>query len=138
VAARFLSDEIVGVAYSFYKLTHVFTNYLRRPPLPSLVTALTSGRPSKRFLHNARWRGIRMVPYMDDFRFLADSYDATVLLRQLVDSLVARLGLLRNPQKGLWTPTQVGYHLGLTIDFNRGEFCAPQDKLHVIAQETSS
>jgi hypothetical protein len=44
-----------GSAYYFCKLTHVFTNYLRRPPSPTPATAPTSGRPSKRFLQNARW-----------------------------------------------------------------------------------
>jgi hypothetical protein len=53
---------------------------------------------------------------MDDFLFLADSYHDTVLLRQRVEALLTRLDLQRNPKKGVWTPTQVGDHLGLTVD----------------------
>jgi hypothetical protein len=34
---------------------------------------------------------------MDDFMFLADSYTAAPLLPQRVDSLLDKLGLLRNP-----------------------------------------
>jgi hypothetical protein len=43
---------------------------------------------------------------MDDFLFLADSYDAALLLRQRrIDAMLAQLGLQRNPKKGVWTPT---------------------------------
>jgi hypothetical protein len=37
---------------------------------------------------------------MNDFLFHADSY--TQLVRARVDALLARLGLLRNPKKGIW------------------------------------
>jgi hypothetical protein len=62
---------------------------------------------------------------MDDFLFLADSYDEALRLRQRVQALLDSLGLQRNPKKGVWTPTQVGDHLGLTVDLQRGEFRAP-------------
>jgi hypothetical protein len=69
-----------GSAYYFCKLTQVFTNYLRRPPPPTPTAAPTTRRPSKRFLRNTRWRGTRLLPYMDNFMFLADSYSAAFLL----------------------------------------------------------
>jgi hypothetical protein len=97
-----------GSAYYFCKLTQVYTNYLRRPPPYTLAAAPTTRRPSKRFLINNRWRGTRLLSYMDDFVFLADSYNAALQLRQRVEALLKQLGLLRNPKKGLWTPTQVG------------------------------
>jgi hypothetical protein len=62
-----------GSAYYFCKLTQVFTNHLRRPPPPTPASIPERARPSKRFLWNARWRGTRLLPYMDDFLFLADS-----------------------------------------------------------------
>jgi hypothetical protein len=59
---------------------------------------------------------------MDDFMFMASSYEASLLLRDRVETLLHHLGLQRNPDKGLWEPTQVGNHLGLTIDLLKGEF----------------
>jgi hypothetical protein len=65
---------------------------------------------------------------MNDFLFLADSYEDALLLRQRVQNLLDSLGLQRNPKKGVWTPTQVGDHLGLTVDLQRGMFRAlPQN-----------
>jgi hypothetical protein len=75
---------------------------------------------------------------MDDFLFLADSYHDALLLRQLVEALLTRLGLQRIPKKGVWTPTQVGDYLGLTIDLQLGMFRAPPAKLHQLAQQASS
>jgi hypothetical protein len=62
---------------------------------------------------------------MDDFMFLAEWYEATMFLRQSVDAPLTRMELLRDPKKGIWTPTQVGDHLGLTIDFDCGDIRAP-------------
>jgi hypothetical protein len=45
---------------------------------------------------------------------------------------------LLNPKKGVWTPTQVGDHLGLTIDLRLGMFLAPPAKLHQLAQQAPS
>jgi hypothetical protein len=118
-----------GSAYYFCKLTHVFTNHLRRPPPLVPASTLVGVRPSKRFLRNARWRGTRMLPYMDDSIFLADSYNAALLLRQRVEALLEQLGLPRNPKKGVWTPKQVGDHLGLTVHLALGRFRASPDKL---------
>jgi hypothetical protein len=75
---------------------------------------------------------------MDDFLFLADSYHDALLLRQHVEDLLNRLGLQRNPKKGVWTPTQVGDHMGLTIDLQLGMFRAPPEKLRQLAQHASS
>jgi hypothetical protein len=67
---------------------------------------------------------------MDDFLFLAESYRAALLLRGFIEAMLDELGLLCNPKKGVWTPTQVGDHPGLTIDLHSGDFRAPQTKLH--------
>jgi hypothetical protein len=66
---------------------------------------------------------------MDDFLFLADSYQDALLLRQRVEALLDSLGLQHNPKKGVWTPTQVGDRLGLTVDLQLGMYCAPPAKL---------
>jgi hypothetical protein len=75
---------------------------------------------------------------MDDFLFLADSYHDALLLRQRVKALLDSLGLQRNPKKGVWTPTQVGDHLGLTVDLQLGMFRAPPAKLLQLAKHASS
>eukprot|EP00873_Tetraselmis_striata_P004131 jgi/Tetstr1/424395/TSEL_014954.t1 len=94
--------------------------------------------PTRRFLRNTRWRGERLLPYMDDFLFLADSREAALELRGRLNTLLDRLGLLRNPNKGVWEPTQVGPHLGLIIDLKRGEFRAPEEKLIALATAARS
>eukprot|EP00873_Tetraselmis_striata_P046313 jgi/Tetstr1/466577/TSEL_011079.t1 len=94
--------------------------------------------PIRRFLRNTRWRGERLLPYMDDFLFLADSRQAALELRVRLSTLLDRLGMLRNPNKGVWEPTQVGPHLGLIIDLKRGEFRAPEEKLIALAKAARS
>eukprot|EP00873_Tetraselmis_striata_P027518 jgi/Tetstr1/447782/TSEL_035112.t1 len=99
-----------GSSYYFCKLTAAFTDYLRTllkrrdPALPPTAPS----KPTRRFLRNTRWRGARLLPYMDDFLFLADSREAALELRVRLSTLLDRLGLLRNPNKGVWEPTQVG------------------------------
>jgi hypothetical protein len=75
---------------------------------------------------------------MDDFLFLADSYHDALVLRQRIEALLDRLGLQRNPRKRIWTPTQVGDHLGLIVDLQLGMIHAPPAKLHQLAQHASS
>ena len=72
---------------------------------------------------------------MDNFLFLADSYHDALLLRQRVEDLLNRLGLQRNPKKGVWTPTQVGDHLGLTIDIQLG-ISAPRPRSYANSLNT--
>jgi hypothetical protein len=89
-----------GSAFYFCKLTQVFTNHLRRPPTPTSASTPDCARqPSKRFLRNARWSCTRLLPYMDDFLFLTDSYHDALLLRQRVQALLDSLGLQRNHNK---------------------------------------
>eukprot|EP00873_Tetraselmis_striata_P016992 jgi/Tetstr1/437256/TSEL_025986.t1 len=129
-----------GSSYYFCKLTAAFTDYLRTPLKrrdPALPPTAPS-KPTRRFLRNTRWRGERLLPYMDDFLFLADSREAALELRVRLSTLQDRLGMLRNPNKGVWEPTQVGPHLGLIIDLKRGEFRAPEEKLIALAKAARS
>jgi hypothetical protein len=75
---------------------------------------------------------------MDDFMFMANSREAALILRDCVEALLHRLGVKRNPSKGLWEPTQVGDHLGLTTDLLSGEFRAPIDKLQALSKHASA
>jgi hypothetical protein len=42
----------------------------------SLIQQPKRPRPSRRSLRNSRWRGARLLPYMDDFLIFADNKDA--------------------------------------------------------------
>jgi hypothetical protein len=59
---------------------------------------------------------------MDDFMFMVHSREASLLLRDLVEALLHRLGLQYDTKKGQWKPTQMGDHLGLTIDLRKASF----------------
>jgi len=58
-----------------------------------------------------------------------DSYDKTLALATTVFALLARLGLKVHPTKGHFLPILVGDHLGMILDFEKGEFRAPTVKL---------
>jgi hypothetical protein len=65
--------------YYFCRLTEVFIRHLREPlpnppghnPRLPTIQQPTRPTPSKCYLHNSRWRGARLLPYMDDFLFLS-------------------------------------------------------------------
>jgi hypothetical protein len=95
-------------AYYLCKLTQAFTKCIRRATKSPIVGMATSHSAMRRILRNTIWRKARVGPYMDDFTFMADSRAATLLLRDRVETSLHRLGLQRNPKKGLWEPTQVG------------------------------
>eukprot|EP00873_Tetraselmis_striata_P011875 jgi/Tetstr1/432139/TSEL_021596.t1 len=100
-------------SYYFRKLTAAFTDYLRTPLKrrdPALPPTAPS-KPTRRFMRNTRWRGEQLLPYMDDFVFLADSREAALELRV---RLLDRMGMLRNPNKGDWEPTQLASFAGKT------------------------
>jgi hypothetical protein len=128
-----------GSAYYFCKLTHTFTNYLRRPPTPPTANTATPHKPLRRFLRNIRSRGIiHLVPYMDGLMLMAPSREAALLLLDRVETLLHGLGLHRNPKKGLWEPTHVGDHLDFTIDLRTGEFRAHVDKMQALSKHAST
>jgi hypothetical protein len=56
-----------GSTYYSCKLTHAFTNCLRRPTTPPTIWRSAPRKPTRRFLRNIRWRGARMQSYMDVF-----------------------------------------------------------------------
>jgi len=73
--------------------------------------------------------GVRMLPYMDDFLFLALDKARALILRDFVSDVLGILGLSRNEKKGVWEPTQALQHLGLGVDSGRGLFFVPPTKL---------
>ena len=67
-------------------------------------------------------RGLRVLPYMDDFLLLCDSLEEALEAREYVTAVLELLGLSRNVKKGVWEPTQALPHLGLGVDTKRGVF----------------
>ena len=92
------------------------------------VPARPTARSRKR-----RMGGARVLPYVDDFLFIAHSLAAALRLRARVEALLTALGMSRNPDKGEWEPTQNLVHLGLRVDLQAGKFFAPEEKLASIA-----
>jgi hypothetical protein len=133
VAARLPSYGLVGVSLQLLQ-AHTCVRQLASTPNhscpsdnPNVATPLKAffaQHPLARHLPFALLESAWSISF-----FLAGTYKAALLHRLLVASLLTGLGMLRNPKTGIWTPTQVGDHLGLAVDLERGEFRAPHDKL---------
>eukprot|EP00873_Tetraselmis_striata_P045582 jgi/Tetstr1/465846/TSEL_010466.t1 len=117
--------------YYFTTFTMTFVKHLRSPTTP----VAPGNVRSRRWLRRGRWRGARILPYVDDFLLFASSEPEALELRQRVADLLDSLGLQRNPAKGLWEPVQYGQHLGVDIDTATGYFYAPVDKLQRLARQ---
>eukprot|EP00873_Tetraselmis_striata_P040516 jgi/Tetstr1/460780/TSEL_005964.t1 len=72
---------------------------------------------------------------MDDFLFLARTQAEAIWQRDYIERHLSGFGLLRNPNKGVWEPTQKLVHLGLEIDTSGSPTLrAPAEKLANIAR----
>ena len=74
-----------------------------------------------------------MLSFVDDFAMFEYSYDKTLALATTVFAMLASLGLKVHPTKVYFLPILVGDHLGMILDFEKGEFRAPTVKLKDIA-----
>jgi hypothetical protein len=93
-------------SYHFFTFTDTFVRHLRQSNPGGFATK--NGRhthpdgniPSKCCLSHTRWRGAKILPYVDDFLLFA----ATRELAQAIPHrhLLTGLGLLRHPTKGFW------------------------------------
>jgi hypothetical protein len=118
--------------YLFCTLMHQMVRWLRCPALAESSALRRPRQAARRNLRGTRWRGLRVLPFVDDFLFVTSSHSEALTARDVVDSLLTRLGLARNPKKGMWEPAQVIVHLGMEIDLARGVFRAPAEKLKSI------
>jgi hypothetical protein len=126
--------------YHFCAFKDTFVRNLRQPDPVGFSTH--QGRsthpdgdmPSTRFLRHTRWRGAKILPYVDDFLLFAATRALALALRQRVDRLLTNLGLFRHPSKGSWEPTQYGHHLGIDIDTSTCYFFAVASKLLELAK----
>eukprot|EP00873_Tetraselmis_striata_P022394 jgi/Tetstr1/442658/TSEL_030752.t1 len=87
--------------FYFTTFTMTFVEHLRSPTTPAVPGNVPR---SRRWLRRGRWRGARILPYVDDFLLFASSESEALELRQRVADLLDSLGPLRNPAIGLWEP----------------------------------
>eukprot|EP00873_Tetraselmis_striata_P026254 jgi/Tetstr1/446518/TSEL_034044.t1 len=112
--------------YYFCTLMAVMVRYLRQP---DFATYSSYGRPFRRRLRRRKARGVCLLPFIDDFLFLAPSRPLALRLRAEVERVWGRLGLAKHPTKAHPEPTQQLQHLGLDLDLVTMQFRAPAAKL---------
>ena len=111
--------------YAFQKFTDVFVNKLRGPEATARLGRLPnlSAKAKKKWLRRHRLRtGPRLLPSVDDFAVFANGFDETMRRKNETFALVNSLGFGIHPTKGYHTTTQVGEHLGMEMDFEKGVF----------------
>ncbi len=122
--------------YAVQKFTDVFVNTLRDPETDARPgrTPNLSKKAKKKWLRRQRMRtGAQLLPFVDDFAVFASGFDETMRRKNETFALVNSLGLSIHPTKGYHTATQVGEHLGMEMDFEKGIFRAPVKKLRDIS-----
>ena len=85
-----------------------------------------------------RSRGVRVLPYLDDFLLLSRDHASALRDREILSTLLHNLGLRRNETKGMWEPAQVVDHLGLRIDSQRELFLIPPEKVDKIKKAATA
>jgi hypothetical protein len=92
--------------YQFCAVTDIFVRHLRQPDPGGFTTQYgrpthpDGNTPSKGYLRHTRWRGAKILPYIDGFFLVPATREVALALRQRVDRILTRLGLLRHPTKG--------------------------------------
>eukprot|EP00873_Tetraselmis_striata_P026380 jgi/Tetstr1/446644/TSEL_034166.t1 len=103
---------------------------------PDFATNSSYGRPFRRRLRRGKARSVCLLPFIDDFLFLARSRQLALRLWAEVERVWGRLGLAKHPTKAHPEPTQQLQHLGPDLDLSYGsefnlfcEFCAQNGRL---------
>ena len=84
-----------------------------------------------------RQLGARVHPYLDDFLFCHKDKEKLVELRNYTGTLLDRLGLSRNEEKGQWSPVRDITHLGYRIDSVSHQLHIPEEKRTIIGHLAS-
>ena len=128
----------------FTKVMRVMVRLLRAPAaatLERLRRQTASGRAAVLRLgsrHDPRVRGMRVLPYVDDFLCLASTRKEALACRARVERVLRQLGLTRHPEKGYWEPCQRLEHLGLEVDTEKGLFLVPPQKLRELERQAKA
>jgi hypothetical protein len=82
------------------------------------------------------WRkeGIRVLPYLDDFLFMARGFWQCVRLARKVERYLVKAGLRINVPKCVTRPTQQLRQLGFDVDFVDGKFRVPVDRWEALRE----
>jgi hypothetical protein len=99
--------------FYFCKMTLTFVNSFAHWTLNSLSPRMaTTRRPTskERACAAPRFSPTSMTLYY------SHPEEHALTLRQRLAKLLDRVGLLRHPTTGVWTPAQVGHHLGIDIN----------------------
>lgn len=128
----------------FTKVMRVMVRLLRAPAaatLERLRRQTASGRAAVLRLgsrRDPRVRGMRVLPYVDDFLCLARTRAEALACRARVERVLRQLGLTRHPEKGYWEPCQRLEHLGLEVDSEKGLFLVPPQKLAELERQAKA
>ena len=117
--------------YVFCKAMKTLVQELRSPEAPKTNTIRLGGK-RKRMQLQQRQRGMRVLPYVDDFLVLARTRKEALRFRERVEEVLARLGLRRNEKKGHWEVAQRLKHLGLEVDIVDGLFRVTESRMNKI------
>ena len=124
--------------YVFVKTMRVLVQALRSPTaaldqiaLQEMARGQTPGQRLRRAggRSDPRVRGLRVLPYMDDFLIICRTRAEALRARHRVSEVLEALGLKRNPDKGHWDVTQRLEHLGMLIDTKKGLFQVTPSRL---------
>ena len=116
--------------YIFCKTMRTMVQELRAPEAPK-THEIRRGKRNRFKLSEKR--GMRVLPYMDDFLILARSRREALRCQHRAQQVLDKLGLRRNPKKGQWEPTQRIEHLGLEVDTVKGLFRVPDSRMQKIS-----
>ena len=87
--------------YIFCSLMQLVVNHLRAPFLGGKSRV---SKRVKRYRLRHDQRGLRMLPFVDDWGFFFASYEEALHARDYIDATLTRFGLCRNTTKGYWEP----------------------------------
>lgn len=128
----------------FTKMMRVMVQQLRSPTAAT-VGQLRRGAASGRAMRlrlgrrgDPASRGLRVLPYVDDFLVMAATRAEALRCRRRVTEVLDNLGIARHPEKAVWEPTQRLEHLGLDVDAREGLFRVPPRKLQGLMNQARS